>query len=187
MQAPAGESSGEIFRDDDLLIVCNDVTLPERCILCGDPAKSRAIRLAFTWDTSFTVTHQSTLELREKAAIHAHLCARHYGRWYMGRMAGGAGAVAGFALIAAGMALAVISESSDVPAYTPLGIGLAIAGFAGAILSMFFFTLRTRTLTCTLIRGNYVYLDGASPDFLAAFPALPKAVPPPAVERVSKP
>ena len=41
------------------------------------------------------------------------------------------------------------------------------AGFALLIVSLFYFTLRSRTLTCEKIQEGYLYLDGASPTFLA--------------------
>jgi hypothetical protein len=173
---------GDLFRDGHLLLARDGATFPPRCILCGrDSAPSRPIPLTFTWDASFTVTRQSTLELRQKAAVRAFLCPHHRARWQAGRLAGIAGIALALALMAAGMTVSVFSESSDIPRYTPVGIGLTLAGFALLILALFLFTLRTRTLTCTRIDAGYVTLDGASPAFLHPLPPLPDhAKPPPA-------
>ena len=75
--------------------------------------------------------------------------------------------------MACGIALGIYSESSDIPFYTPHGITLTIVGFAGMILSLFFFTLRTRTLSCNRIQDGYLYLEGAAPAFLQHLPPLP--------------
>ena len=73
-----------------------------------------------------------------------------------------------------GMALGVWSESSNIPVYTPHGIALTIAGFATVIVSMFFFTLRSRTLACRRIQEGYLYMEGAAEAFLESLPELPR-------------
>ena len=80
--------------------------------------------------------------------------------------------MASLAAIMMGLGLAVWSENLDFPAYTSWGIDLTIAGFAGMIVSLFFFTLRSRTLSCRLIQEGYLYLEGAGVDFLRSLPRL---------------
>ena len=66
-----------------------------------------------------------------------------------------------------GMGVAIWSENVDVPRWTPTAIALILLGFAGVICSLFFFTLRSRTLTCSRIQEGYLYLEGAGEQFLA--------------------
>ncbi len=173
---------GDIFRDSATLIARDTTTLPQRCILCGTPpspaASHKPVTLQFTWDESFTVTQRSTLQLRQKASIRAFLCSPHRTKWVSGRILGIVGIMLSLALTATGPVISIISESSDIPRYTPLGIALMLTSFAALILSLFFFTLRTRTLTCSRIEAGYLYLDGAAPSFLDALPQLPHKTPP---------
>jgi hypothetical protein len=167
------ETAGEAYRDGGMLICLNGTTLPPRCVLCGDPGAGAAIRLTLTWDSSFRLTHVSTLELRKKANVYAFLCAPHRRVWSRARLIGGIGASAGLSIMAAGAVLGIWSEGTDNPIYTPLGIEMMIAGFAVVIVSMFFFTLRSRTLSCRRIQEGYLYLEDAADSFLDCLPELP--------------
>jgi hypothetical protein len=169
------DDSGDAYRQGPTLICSNGITLPPRCILCGQPGAGAPIRLTLTWDASFHLTHVSTLELRKQASVHAFLCRRHRSIWSHARSIGGIGVILGVSTMFFGMALGIYSESSDIPVYTPLGIGLTIAGFALVIISMFFFTLRSRTLTCRRIQEGYLYLEGAADAFLDTLSDLPPA------------
>jgi hypothetical protein len=156
-----------------MLICLNGTTLPQRCVICGDPGAGAAIRLTLTWDSSFRLTHVSTLELRKKANVYAFLCAPHRRIWSHARSIGGVGAIAGVSVMAAGAALGAWSEARDNPEYTPLGIELMIAGFVVVIVSLFYFTLRSSTLSCRRIQEGYLYLEGAAEAFLDGLPELP--------------
>ena len=170
----ASDAPGEAYRDGPMLICANGTTLPPRCILCGQQGAGAPIRLTLTWDSSFHLTHLSTLELRKQASLRAFLCPRHRRIWSHARSIGGVGVIAGVSLMFAGLALGIYSESSDIPVYTPLGIALTIAGFALVIVSMFFFTLRSHTLTCRRIQEGYLYLDDAADAFLDTLSDLPR-------------
>jgi hypothetical protein len=147
--------------------------------LCGQPTKEdrRPVRLTFTWDESFTVTRKSTLKMRRQGTVHAYLCELHWRRWLLGRVGGVVGVALSVLLMAVGMTIAAISESQDVPLYTPQGIGVAILGFALLICSLFFLAFRTETLTCLRIEGGYLFLVGASPKFLEPLPKAPPTLP----------
>src|SRR5262249_38804265 len=119
----------DCYRAGELLLAFNGCTLPERCLLCGNAGAGLPVKLSFTWDSSFTVTRISTLQLRQQAYVHAYLCAAHRGRWSRARRNGGIGIAAGVAAMGAGMALGMLSENADVPRWTPLAIGLVIGGF----------------------------------------------------------
>jgi hypothetical protein len=131
------------------------------------------VLLRFSWDASFRLTRRSSLQLGLKGSVRAYLCSRHWGQWVVGRVAGFAGVAVGCLLIVAGGAVAAISESSTVPWYTPLGIELMIAGFAVLNVALFYFAIRTRTLSCKRIEGGYLYLDGAAEEFLRDLPPAP--------------
>jgi hypothetical protein len=153
-------------REGESLVAFHGSTLPPRCVLCGGDGFRMPIKLTFTWDSSFKVTSISTLQLRQQAYVHAYLCAIHRARWTSARYLGGLGILSSVALMMAGSTLAVISENSAMPSWTPLGIGLTIVGFALLICFLFYFTLRSRTMTCRKIEEGYLYLEGASPHFL---------------------
>ncbi len=161
------------FRQGARLIAFNGTTLPSHCVLCGEVAAGEAIRLMLTWDESFKVTRVSTLELRRKAVVFAFLCAGHRWRWAAARRRGGIAIGASLALMGVGGVVAILSESSDVPWYTQDGIAAMVAGFAGMIVALFYFTLKTRTLTCSRIQEGYLYLEGAGEGFLGRLPELP--------------
>jgi hypothetical protein len=167
-------AQGDIFRDGPLLVARDNITLPETCILCGQPAQTTPLHLKFTWDPSFKVTTGSTLELRRAASIHAHLCPLHLARWKRGRRAGLAGMIASGLVMFAAIVVAVISESSDIPRYAPHAIAVLLVGFAIFIGFLFLFTLRTRTLKCQRIEQGYLYLEGVDGNFLAKLPELPR-------------
>jgi hypothetical protein len=170
----ASDADGEIYRQGPTLIVANGSTLPPRCILCGEPGAGPPIRLTLTWDSSFRLTFHSTLELRTKASVHAFLCPGHRQTWARARSIGGIGFLAAVSLMFGGIGLSILSESSTIPRYTPLGLAITIAGFALAIVALFFFTLRSQTLTCSRIQEGYLYLQGAADAFLDSLPELPK-------------
>jgi hypothetical protein len=167
------DEAGEAFRDGDMLICLNGTTLPPRCVLCGEPGMGTAIRLTLTWDSSFRLTHVSTLELRKKAVVFAFLCSAHRRIWSRARRIGGIGALAGVLTMVAGAIIGIWSESTDIPLYTPLGIEFMLAGFVVVIVAGFYFTLRSRTLTCRRIQEGYIYLEDAADGFLDALPQLP--------------
>ena len=169
--AEAHEAGGsECVRDGDALVAFHGSTLPPHCVLCGNDAHGEPIKLTFTWDASFKVTQANTLQLRQQATLLAFLCRRHRARWAGARRMGGWGIAASILVMLCGLTMSVISERSDMPTWTPTGIGLTIAGFALLIFSLFFLALRSRTLSCRKIHEGYVYLDGASPEFLALLP-----------------
>jgi hypothetical protein len=170
----AAGAGGEAYREGSTVICSNGTILPARCILCGDPGAGAPIRLTLTWDASFRLTHVSTLELRKQACVYAFLCVRHRRIWSRARSIGGVGVIAGVSVMLGGMSLGIWSESSDIPLYTPLGIELTIAGFAAVIVAMFFFTLRSQTLSCRRIQEGYLYLEGAGEAFLDGLPAVPR-------------
>jgi len=171
---PGSAADPSLFsREQDSLVAFHGSTLPPRCVLCGNDGAHQPIKLTFTWDSSFTVTRISTLQLRQQAYVHAYLCTIHHSRWRAARRVGSWGIAGSVGLMFAGSGLAVISESSEMPSYTPLGIGITIAGFALLICFLFYFTLRSRTLTCRKIVEGYLYLDGASERFLVHLGSAP--------------
>ena len=84
------------------------------------------------------------------------------------------GVVASGLVMVVGVVLAVISDSSDVPRWTGMGIGFMLVGFGLMILFMFVFTLRTRTMSCARIEGGYLYLEGAGEGFLRELREIPE-------------
>jgi hypothetical protein len=171
------DTPGEAFRDGPTLICANGISLPPRCVLCNQPAAGNPIRLTLTWDSTFHLTRHSTLELRKQASVHAFLCNHHRKKWARARSLGAIGFLAAVSLMFAGLALSVWSESADIPLYTPHGMALTIVGFACAILALFFFTLRSHTLSCSRIHEGYLYLDGAHEAFLNSLPTVPQIPP----------
>ena len=173
LHVPAAAGEGEAYWDGgSTLVVRNGTTLVPRCVLCGEPGSEPAIRLTLTWDSSFHMTRTTTLEMRQQANVQAYLCRRHHRRWSRARRWGGLGAVVALVVMFAGLALAVKSENSDVPAYTSLGIDLMIGAFAAGIVALFYFTLCSRTLSCRRIEEGYLYLEGAGTEFLRSLPRL---------------
>jgi hypothetical protein len=171
---------GELFRDGPRIVVRNGAALPGRCILCGADAATPPtppVALSFTWDPSFRITRVLTLQLRQHGHIDAHLCGGHLARYRRYRRFGGAGMIAATVIMLGGLALALVSELSDVPRYTPLGIAALFTGFALFIVLSFLFTIGTRTLACTRIENDYLYLEGAAEAFLAPLPPLPPQPP----------
>ncbi|MCL2640503.1 MAG: hypothetical protein FWD53_06645 [Phycisphaerales bacterium] len=166
---------GDIFQHDGILVVRDNTTLPELCILCGKPAANmKALMLKFTWDPSFKRTESpSTLELRRAGSIRAHLCVQHFRSYRIGRFIGWLGMCGGILLMLASLILAALSEISVVPRYTPHAMIGLLTGFAITTLFLFIFTLKTRTLGCVKIEQSYLYLAGAHPDFLKTLPMLP--------------
>ena len=155
-----------VVRSGDDLVAFHGSTLPPRCVLCGADGFRKHIKLTFSWDASFTMTKVSTLQLRQQAYVHAYLCAIHRARWASARWLGGLGIALAACVIACGGVIAALSEWSTMPLWTPLAIAITISGFALMIFALFFFTLRSRTLTCRKIQEGYLYLEGASPRFL---------------------
>lgn len=164
---------GETYRLGETLVATDGASLPPRCVLCAGDAFGPPLRLSFSWDTSFRITKASTLQMARKARLFARLCKSHRRRWSRGRAVGIIGAIASSALTIAGVLIAASSEASQIPLYATDGIDLVIAGFACTILFLFWFALRTRTLSCDRIEDGYLYLYGASAQFLATLPELP--------------
>ena len=166
--------AGDLFRDGQLLVVRNGRALPERCVLCAGPAaEAPPLTLRFTWDPSFRITRVFTLQMRRQGQVGARLCAKHLARYRRHRLIGLIGmGISCVAMLASGV-VALASESSDVPRFTPHGIAGIIAGFALFIVFSFIFTLGTRTLGCSRIEGDYLYLEGAADGLLEALPPLP--------------
>jgi hypothetical protein len=168
---------GEIFRDGDLLIVRDGITLPARCLLCGAPASPNIITLKFSWDPSFKVSHAaSTLQLRRAASFRAYLCPGHFSAWRTGRIIGIIGMITSALIMLASTVVAIISESADIPRYSPHALVALLVGFALFTIFLFLYTLKTRTLACTRIDAGYLYLQGAHEFFLAPLPSLPPSL-----------
>ena len=167
-------SAGEIFRQEECLVVPTGVTLPARCILCGGEGADGPVNLTFTWDDSFRVTKLSTLQLGRKGKIRAYLCVTHRRRWRSARFYGSLAAAASALIMLAGIVMGLLSENATVPFYTPHAIAVVLTGFGALICSLFFLSLRSRTLSCTRIEEGYLYLKGASPAFLETLSVLPQ-------------
>ncbi len=166
---------GDLFRDGAAMVVRNGIELPQQCVLCGEPGVGKSILLKFSWDRSFhVVRHPATLELRQWGVVRAFLCAKHRRLWTLGRVLGIAGVIASGAVMGVGVVLAVVSDSSDVPRWTGMGIGFMLVGFAMMILFMFVFALRTRTMSCVRIEGGYLHLEGAGERFLSGLREIPE-------------
>jgi hypothetical protein len=158
-----------LARSGNTLLVRDGTNLPRLCILCGLDQTTKSIQLTFTYDDSFHVTHKkSTLELRQSGTTRAHLCQKHFQRWFLGRFFGIAGVLLSALAMLVGLILIAFSENSDIPSNTSLGIAIVLISFATLILSLFIFSLRTRTLTCTQIENGILHLNGAGPIFLDA-------------------
>jgi hypothetical protein len=166
--------AGDLFRDGELLVVRDGIILPPVCILCGRPSHKEPVLLRFSYDASFRLTRRSSLQLGLKGSMQAGLCKLHRGQWIVGRVAGIGGVASGIALIICGGTVAAISEASPVPWYTPLGIELMLTGFTLLIVALFYFALRTRTLSCRKIEAGYLFLDGAAARFLKTLPIMPE-------------
>jgi hypothetical protein len=166
----SADTPDEVFRDGPTLICTNGITLPPRCVLCGDEGAGPPIRLTLAWDSSFHITRQSTLEMGKQASVYAFLCPRHRRKWSRARSIGGIGLTVSVLAMFAGMALAVYSENSPIPFYTSQGLAITIVSFALVIIFLFFFTLRSYTLSCSRIQEGYLYLEGADDAFLDTLP-----------------
>ena len=164
---------GELFRDGPLLVARDGTTLIGLCVVCGEPADDNIVRLKFSWDPSFHVTHTSTLQLRKPGAVHARLCPRHYKQWRKGRITGILGISASALFMLASVLTAIVSESSNVPHFAPYAIATLMLGFALFIGFLFLFTLKSRILRCRRIEQGYLYLEGAPDAFLDRLPPLP--------------
>jgi len=162
-----------LFRDGELLVVRDGIILPPVCILCGRASHKEPILLRFSYDASFRLTRRSSLQLGLRGTVRASLCKVHRGQWVVGRLAGIAGVALGVVLIIGGGAVAAVSEASPVPWYTPLGIELMLTGFTLLIVALFYFAIRTRTLSCKKIEAGYLFLDGAAERFLKPLAVMP--------------
>ncbi len=163
---------GELFRAGPLLVARNHALLPPRCVLCGEAPAGDPLTLQFTWDPTFRVTRMMTLQVRQEGDVRAFLCGPHLARYHRRRRIGIAGMVLAGLIMLAGIVVAITSELSDVPRYTPQGIGILFAGFAVMIAFLFIFTLGTQTLRCTKLEQDYLYLEGASENLLTLLPPL---------------
>jgi hypothetical protein len=167
--------AGVLFRDGKIAVARDGSELPALCVLCGEEAMGKTLRLTFTWDASFQVTRQkSTLELRKSGTVQAHLCSRHYRRWAAGRIIGVGGMILSGIVMTGGIVLAAVSENSDVPRWSGVGIGALMLGFGMMILFLFVFALRTRTMSCKRIEGGFLYLAGAGEGFLRGLAPIPE-------------
>jgi len=70
------------------------------------------------------------------------------------------------------LAVAVVSENSDVPRLVPVALIGMFAGFALFVVFGFVYTLGTRTVKCVKIEGEYVWLKGVHGRVLGKVPEI---------------
>lgn len=160
---------GDMFREGELLVVRIGTILPRRCLLCGGEVAEGVMprKQMFSWDASFQIIKEaSRLEMGKSGTVGVYFCTTHRGRLRNGKWAGAIGMIVSGVVMLAGIVIVAVNDLSDVPRHTGAGVWLLMAGFACAIVSLFLFTLRTRTVTCERIEEGYLFLRGAGEGFL---------------------
>jgi hypothetical protein len=155
----------EIFRDGEMLVVRDGTRFPDRCVRCNKETDVSRLWKTFYWHSpgwyalvllNLILYAIVAMSVRKKASFELALCSQHRSRrqWCFA-IAFGLPIVAFMAMMA--------TEASMLGFWAFLLALLfgAIVGIVGA-----------QVLTCTRIDGEYAYLKGAHPRFLASLPTL---------------
>lgn len=149
------------FRDGDMLVVHDGITLPNRCPVCNASASGWPVPFRF----GPLMSEETTITVR------VFLCDEHSARFRRLKTYGSASMLAGGVgfLIAAGLRIAsTISSIIAVVSLMAVMIGVVMrVGMAFGILQTFFQGRR--------YEDGVVWLGGMCPEFLAAFPDLKPA------------
>jgi hypothetical protein len=154
-----------MYRDGDILVARDGARFPDRCVRCNQGTDGVRLWKTYYWHSpgwyalvllNVIIYAVVAMSVRKKAVFEMALCPRHRSRrqWCF--------AVAfGLPILAF---LAMMSVEGDLLSFWAFLLAIlvgVIVGIAG-----------TQILTCKRIDGEYAYLKGAHPEFLAALPTL---------------
>lgn len=178
---PAESAPQHAWRDDPYLCLRrHGSVLPDRCLLCNEPAVGR---MAFTvWDRSnspwmllavWMIVGPLCLLFLERARVKLWLCDGHWNKEGQSRRITRAIILSGFGLLL--LPLALDRWTKDNPAAVEWGIWLVILGFVLLLTAFGWAILRPKLLRAKRVDQYYVWLENASPAYLAAFPPIATA------------
>ena len=162
-----------MWRDGRLLVVKKGEVFPDRCVKTNDPAQGRRLRQTVDWHHPVVhLAHLATpLAYAAIAAIVARTATFDVGlgdRWRRRRRR------------ATCIALAVFAVSVGVAAYGitlfgrgPAGVWVFLSALVPLLGVFVFFLNGSPLVTAKRISGEYVWLAGVHPDFLAGLPVWP--------------
>jgi MFS family permease len=163
-----GMNDGEIWRDDDRVIVAHGVLFPHRCVKCNEPAEEpQKIRkvywhhptlylLFFFWAIVYFIV---ALIVRKSAEIDPGLCTEHRKKRQRWIAIGWIGSLSGLLL------LPVIATTLQLDSGWWMVLG-AVCFFGFAIVGI----VKSRILYPKRIDDRFVRLSGAGDDFLDSLP-----------------
>jgi len=165
----AQPDNGErLWRDGGLLVMEKTASLPDRCVVCNEPASGRSLRRKLFWHApgwyllvlfNLIVYAIVAIAIRKKADIHIGLCELHRARrrtWM---------AVAWLLVLAAvilPVLLAMISADAGVVGMVLILPLIIVAGLIGVY--------GTRVVHARRIDNTFAWIGGVSPEFLAVLP-----------------
>lgn len=158
--------AGEMWCDGKILVTRKGAEFPDRCVKCDQSAEGYRLKRSLSWHPSgwyllvlvspiLYIIVALCVRWTAKAAI--PLCPTHRAKRRNAMLSGWIGALLGVVLFVVGL--------------TDQNLGvLILVGFLLIIFSAIFGLLRAQTVTPTRIDKFFVWLKGASPEFLAPLP-----------------
>jgi len=155
-------TTGELFRDGNLLVARDGAPFPDRCVRCNEPAEGYRLKRTYYWHppgwylvifAGVLIYAIAAVIVRKKATFAVSLCQRHRRRRVL--------------LVALGIGIPVLALAAWIATGTDaMGWVLAIAIPVGVVLAV----AGTQLMSPKRIEDGYAYLKGAHPEFLARLP-----------------
>lgn len=155
-----------VWRSGDLMIMRVGATLPDRCVKTNLPADGQWVELRLQW-------HHPLLYLVLLANLLIYLIVAHFVSKAVTVRVGISGQAISsrrrtlwvmWGLLIGGAGLTLVASRSEQLSF------LIVAGLIAMILAAGVFLWWTRVVVATRIEGDYVWMRGVHPDYLAALP-----------------
>ncbi|HSY44404.1 MAG TPA: DUF4339 domain-containing protein [Candidatus Acidoferrum sp.] len=158
-------SSTNLWRTKNRLVARTETVFPDRCVRCNAPAGGFRLKRTLYWAhpaylllilCNLLVLLIVYLIVRKKAVVHIGLCERH-------RLKRKQGIIIGWSSVALGIILICCSALFTSGWCLAIGIlTMLVGGITGAVIA--------RTIRPTKIDKEYVWMTGASREFMADLP-----------------
>lgn len=153
------------WRDGNQIAAINGTVLPGRCLKCNAPSDGRPLQRNLYWHHpliyllvfSPLIYVIVALCVRKRSTVHVFICRQHRSRriWFI---------IGGWLSIPLSTAIFILVGAEYLP---PIFIAAGIVLFIGGIVTGL---VGARLVAPSRIDGQYVWLKGAGPAFLATLP-----------------
>jgi hypothetical protein len=163
---PPPPSMGGVWRDNQMLVMTKEASLPDQCVKCNAPAHGFKLKQKLSWHhpalylvvlVAWLIYFVLAAALSKRATVFLGLCDQHLQRRRNLL-------ITGWLMLALGLIIPVLAFTNDYP-------GIGLLGMLLFLVAIFWLVFANRVVTVKRIDDRLVFLTGIDSHYLAQFPA----------------